>query len=143
MSRPRMLTLMLAGLTLAVAACNQPEVVTALDRTFHLGVGRQAVMPKERLEVGFASVNGDSRCPEGTTCVWAGQARLAMWLRPEGGGTPEAFEAVVSGAASPDSTPPVNVGDYSVRIMKLLPYPKGGQAIDSTTYVVELRVSKR
>jgi hypothetical protein len=143
MARHRKLHLVLAGLALAAASCQSPEVVTALDRTFHLGVGRQAVMPKERLELGFAGVTGDSRCPEGTTCVWAGEARLAMWLRPEGGGATETFEARVSGSASPDSTPPVTVGDYTVRVFRLLPYPKGGQAIDSTTYEVELRVSKR
>ncbi|HYM81159.1 MAG TPA: hypothetical protein VEY91_07075, partial [Candidatus Limnocylindria bacterium] len=107
----RQITLV-ACLTIVAAGCKRPEIVTALDRTFHLGVGRQAVIPDQRLEIGFERVTTDSRCPEGGTCVWAGEARVALWLRPEGRGETQAFEARLSASTKPDSAALVQVGEY-------------------------------
>jgi hypothetical protein len=128
---------------LLVWGCQRPEIVTALNRTFQLGVGRQAVIPDRRLEIGFERVLSDSRCPEGGTCVWAGEARVWLWLRPEGGGEAESFEARLSASTKPDSAAVVPVGDYDVRVFQLTPYPRAGQPIDTTAYRVEMRVTRR
>ena len=129
-----------ALLVILLAGCNQPEVVTALDRTFHLGVGRQAVLQTERVEIGFGRVTADSRCPEGAQCVWAGEARVAMWLGPEGK-TPQPFEIRVSASSNVDSAGIADVGGYRVRVLQLEPHPKAGVTTDSTAYVVTVRIS--
>jgi hypothetical protein len=129
-------------LAAAAAGCNQPEIVTALERRFHLGVGRQAVFPQEQMELGFVRVVSDSRCPEGATCVWAGEAVVALSIGREGGSR-EAFEARLPASTHPDSATVVDHGEYRLRLIGLEPRPKAGVTTDSTSYVLELRVSHR
>ena len=136
-------TVVLAVAAALIAGCNAPEIVTTLDRNFRLGVGRQAVMPTERVEVGFDRVISDSRCAEGATCVWAGESQLAMWLGREGGGDRQAFEVKLPAVAKTDSATAVDVGDYRVNVFRLTPYPKLDVPTDTTAYVVELRVTRR
>ena len=128
----------------AAAGCYaRGEVMSSLDRTFHLKPGNQAVFPRERLEIGFTRVVNDSRCPEGATCVWAGEAVVAMWTGVEGGGNRESFEARLPASTHPDSATVVDRGDYRVRLLALDPRPKAGVATDSTAYVLSLSVSRR
>jgi len=135
-------TVMTLSIAALAAGCNQPEIVTALDRTFHLGVGRQAVFPSQQLELGFARAV-DSRCPEGTNCMRAGEAIVTLWMGPEGGRKPEVFEARIPASASPDSATVVEHGDYRIRLIGLEPRPKASQPVDTTAYVLELRVTRR
>lgn len=48
-----------------------------------LKAGETKVVLGSRLNVKFLSVVEDSRCPEGTTCIWAGNAkiRIKVWKR--------------------------------------------------------------
>ena len=124
------------------AGCHKPEVVTALDHDFHLSVGGQALLPKERLEVGFLRVASDSRCPEGAACAQAGEAVLAMWMGREAG-TPEPFEARLPANVVPDSGAVIEHGDYRLRLFWLDPRPRVSESLDTTAYRLRLRVSRR
>lgn len=50
-----------------------------------LAVGESAQFTAENLELKLNAIPEDSRCPEGTVCVWEGQARFALSLahRPD------------------------------------------------------------
>lgn len=46
--------------------------------------GKQATVKKEKLTVKFVSVVEDSRCPEGATCVWQGNAKISLLVGKKG-----------------------------------------------------------
>jgi hypothetical protein len=137
--RRRFAVLLLAALS---AGCNRPEIVTAVDHDFNLAVGGQALLPKDHLEVGFARVLNDSRCPEGAACAQAGEAVLAMWMGREGGKS-EVFEARLPATVVPDSGAVVEHGDYRLRLFELDPRPRVSETLDTTAYKLKLRVSRR
>ena len=83
------LTKQLSGLlivgTLSFAACQSSNVAPTDSTSLSLRVNQSA-----RLSSGVAvrvdSIQ-DSRCPEGVTCVWAGQARVKMMLSKDSDST--------------------------------------------------------
>ena len=72
-------TLVFAFLLWAPASCDQKATVP-LKQEFDLKLGQSAVAGDERLKINFVSVVEDSRCPEGATCIWAGNAKIALTL---------------------------------------------------------------
>ncbi len=65
------LTLGLGGLFSANAA--EPE-------TLVVNVGQQKTSVRGKIKVKVVEVAEDSRCPVGTTCVWAGNAKIKITL---------------------------------------------------------------
>ena len=72
-------------LLLGFAACtsggrletpSQPQV--ALGEAFTLKPGQSASVQDGALRVRFESVINDSRCPRGVTCIWEGDAVVAV-----------------------------------------------------------------
>lgn len=62
--------LVLCGLA-SVGLANKPEVIT-------LQAGQQRTAAHGEITIKLVSVEEDSRCPEGATCVWAGNARIKV-----------------------------------------------------------------
>ena len=85
----------------------------------------------------FERVVGDSRCPIGTTCVWAGAAQARVWIRTHGGKT-ESAELTVG--ADSTVSPPVELGAYRLRGVRLDPYPRAQQTIHASDYRLTLRI---
>lgn len=76
------------------------------------------------LEVAFAEVAEDSRCPPMVTCVWPGRATIRLLLRRDG----ERAEALPSlWGLSTDGTPAEALG-YRFSLRALRPYPSAGKA---------------
>jgi hypothetical protein len=87
--------------------------------------------------VRFERVSGDSRCPVGTKCVWAGAAQVEMSVTTRAN-TRSTGELSVS-ADSTHSTP-ADVGRYRLLGMQLDPYPKANHTIDPASYRLTLRI---
>lgn len=121
-------------------ALAQPASVVkeaALDQEFELRVGQQVSIKKEGLRVTFSFVAEDSRCPEGVTCVWAGNGKVVLRL---------------SKAGKRSGTMSLNTGvdpkqdayrGYEVKLVSLNPYPKKNMPIKKKDYVARLVVSRR
>lgn len=67
-----------------------PEAATAEVRAsagagFELRIGEVAALRDADLLIGFRGVRSDSRCPADVTCVWAGDAVLAIGIARDGG----------------------------------------------------------
>ena len=45
-----------------------------------LNAGKQKTAKKSRLKIKFLSVTEDSRCPIGTNCIWAGNAKVKVQI---------------------------------------------------------------
>jgi hypothetical protein len=109
----------------------------ALNQEFELKVGQQVSIKKEGLRISFSSVAEDSRCPEGVTCVWAGNGKVVLKL---------------SKARRRSATMNLNTGldpkqaayrEYEVKLVSLSPYPKKDAPIKKKNYVATLIVSRK
>ena len=109
----------------------------ALDQEFEIRVGQQVSIKREGLRVSFQSVAEDSRCPQGVTCVWAGNGRVLLRL---------------SKAEKRAATMSLNTGldpkqdtyrSYDVKLVSLNPYPKKDAPIKKRDYVATIVVTRK
>lgn len=118
-----------------------PIQVVGLDEPFKIREGDSVALPSESLEVHFDAVVADSRCPANAICVWAGEAKVAISLADASGDEIGTVELTLG--ANPDAAY-ANVGDHSVALMVLDPYPGTSQAAaqgDNPEYAAVLLVS--
>ncbi len=102
---------------------------------FSLEVGDSAVL--EGVEVSFAEVVEDSRCPDGAQCVWAGKARVRV--------TVDGTDAVLSVPNSPADGPEPSttiVGTLEVAVQGLTPYPSLEPSSDPLEVVLVVEMAE-
>lgn len=104
---------------------------------FTLKVGETVEIADADLTVRLLAVMGDSRCPVDVTCVWAGDAVVAVEVVLSG--SEYAFglhvnPGTVTGPGHAD------VGAYRIELEGLAPDPLAGVPIPQAEYTVTLRV---
>jgi hypothetical protein len=117
---------------LAMAACGNKVGTPSgekvpLGREFTLAVG-QSVVVEDDVRLTLKSVSDDSRCPVDVTCVWEGDAKVAVdVLTP----TPRAeHELHTSGRDSHEA----QHGAYRITLVKLEPAPRSTTTISASDY---------
>jgi hypothetical protein len=78
-------------------------------------------------------VTNDSRCPEGVTCIWAGEVVMTITFNSGG--------AVKSLSMSSTGQPEV-FGGYAVKVIDVLPQKAQGMDVNTTNYTVRFLVTK-
>lgn len=79
MMKPQICTTVMAIVLAAGCAVGaDTRVEASLDANFTLRVGETARVSTEEIEITFLSVNSDSRCAKGETCIWEGDAELQI-----------------------------------------------------------------
>ncbi len=63
----------LLSIALLMLACGRPILQTELDKEIILSPGQAVSIAGEDLHIKFIGVIGDSRCPRGVYCIWAGE----------------------------------------------------------------------
>ena len=125
------------ALVALVFACKGEGAVKAvqLGEAFRLKIAESARLSADALTITFKAVTNDSRCPQGTQCVTAGEAEVVL--------------AVKMGEKSQDVTVKVGtdqakatVEPYAIRILSLVPYPVANQTIQDADREIELRVDR-
>ena len=109
-----------------------------LGEPFDLKLGASVHLEDAPIEVSFLSVESDSRCPTGVTCVWQGECKIVLCLTPDGGDGQKVDLTVRSGA--PDLAEATVLGHH-VEVHAVRPYPTAAtpQPIpDAYTAVVEV-----
>ncbi|RMB56453.1 hypothetical protein EAX61_14555 [Dokdonia sinensis] len=85
----------------------------------------------------FLEVLEDSRCPKGTTCIWAGQAKVKVLVKEKG---QKAYTRIVT--KSPGAQGPISICEragYTISIASVLPVPEGPKgAPDKESYYLNL-----
>jgi hypothetical protein len=119
----------------AQPASNPKEA--ALDQEFEIRVGQQVSIKREGLRVSFQSVAEDSRCPQGVTCVWAGNGRVLLRLSKVG--KRAATMSLNTGLDPKQDT----YRGYDVKLVSLNPYPTKDAPIKKRDYVATLVVSRK
>jgi hypothetical protein len=130
------LIISLVGLVLSGCSSSQTQSSQInLNKPFDLAVGSTAQWKQENVSIKFHSVTSDSRCPEGTKCIWAGQAKFIMQVtQNEKTRDVELIQTGSSLGASVDL-----VERYTVSFT-LLPYPKAGKSINPDKYVLNMKI---
>ncbi|MGQ0540489.1 MAG: hypothetical protein ACT4O9_01405 [Blastocatellia bacterium] len=124
-------TLFLLGLGIfSHAAAQKPGDVK-------IGISREKPVVKNRLKLRFLEVMEDSRCPIGTDCVWAGNAKVKIQIRKPGG-VPKIFEL---NTAMGDQF--VLVEGYKIQLASLTPHPRADAELKKETYTAIFNVTKR
>jgi hypothetical protein len=133
-----MSVVVIAMVLLSSCSSSSTGVIKAsLGQEFTLPVGQTAALDSDKLKIKFDSVIGDSRCPTGVTCVWAGEATCQMVLVynnteyqvvfTEGGGINGSAEKVFQ--------------NYKLSF-RLEPYPEKDKQIGDNDYKLILTVVK-
>jgi hypothetical protein len=102
-----------------------------LEITLRMG---QAVRCGRGIVIRFQDVLQDSRCPEGATCISAGNARVALsvrrtWKRP--------LRIELNTNLEPRIA---RISNYTVELVRLSPTRRVQENLDKRAYVVTLRV---
>jgi hypothetical protein len=140
--RPNLKTILLVSLFLLLSLNSTAEASRKVKRAqlgqeFTLKVGEQAQIREAGLRITFSRVADDSRCPQGVTCIWAGNGRIILKASRGAG---KASDVQMNTNIEPKLG---RVGEYELRLVNLSPYPRSGSpAIKQGQYVATLVVAK-
>ena len=133
--------LLLIGVMFLAAGCSsngatEPGAVTI---TFEgLRLGDQVSIDAVDATLRFAEAVSDSRCPEDATCIWEGNARLALLLVGDSG-LVTAFHLNTSpNAAEGEGQIRFLYGGYEISIAQLLPRPRTDRVISPGEYRLDV-----
>lgn len=105
---------------------------------FKLRAGGRAVLEGEGLKVRFDSVAGDSRCPTGVTCVWAGNAEVLV--EADSGGGPAVLRLNTHGGENYPKE--ARHRQYVVVLVGLTPHPAKDARTKAADYEATLVIRK-
>jgi len=115
----------------ALAACGRGGAA-ALNEPFQLAPGEWAHFKTEDLEIGFAGIDEDSRCPSTVACVWAGQVVVRLTLRRNSRNKDVAVR----------ETEGVTVDGYTINILQVLPPRVSSSPVAPADYRVTLKITR-
>ena len=121
-------------LTLLFGGFLQANAQTA--RQIKLRVNAQKAVPASKLKIKFVSVIEDSRCPEGTNCIWAGNAKVQIKVG-KAGGEMKTFE--LNSNSEPNT---ISFEGYEIKLINLEPHPKANVRINRNSYTAIFGVGK-
>jgi hypothetical protein len=115
---------------------NQAAVKAELGAKVTIGVGQGASITGQDLLVTFNEMIGDSRCPEGATCIWAGVASARVTILHQG-------KSYAMALNQPGLTEQATAAfaDYTLTF-SLAPYPKVGGEIALKDYKLTLTLTR-
>lgn len=109
----------------------------ALGEEFEIRIGQQVSINREGLTVNFTQVAEDSRCPEGVTCVWAGNGKIVLRLSKA---RRRAGLMRLNTTLDPKQD---EYRGYEVKLVSLSPHPKKNMPIRRKDYVATLVVTRK
>lgn len=120
-------------LTLAFGATFALEAQTVQKQKVQ--INKQKKFSRSNLTVKFVELVEDSRCPEGTNCIWAGNARIKIEVSK--GRNKKTFE--VNTNLGPKGA---TYDGYQIELVALTPVPRENIRINKNGYVATFTVSR-
>lgn len=136
--RPLLLCFVLAGCGRGIG----PEILVAstdvtFNEEFDLAPAQTANLAGTDLAVRLDSVSGDSRCPQGAACVWAGDANVNLsLLRGKRMPTPVVLHVTLMPRRVDDGT-------ETIELVGLEPFARMQDPIKPSDYRVRLVIRKK
>jgi hypothetical protein len=134
MLRSAALALLLATTPTACGSASptQPPPVD-LGTEATLAPGGAVVVKEKDIQIGFVEVTEDSRCPRDATCVWAGEVKVQLTLRRDGG-EPTQREVREGDAAE--------FHGYKVTLVRVMPYPVSSKTTPAADYRATIKITQ-
>jgi hypothetical protein len=117
----------------------------SLNSSFNLKINQSAFIRTENIMIKLMDVHGDSRCPSGVECIWAGSVTADFEVNKEFGSQmdlPNKFNLTKEPTEEAHSFS-YDTQNYEIRIISVEPYPKSGSNIQKSDYSVTIIVSKK
>lgn len=108
-------------------SCGKTVLNAELNKEFSIKHDDKVVIDNEDLEVEFTNVTEDSRCPEGTNCIWEGRVVVQLMVNNH--------LVSVSTQTAKDTL------GYNFEIKEVLPL-KTTSVIGMDSYILKLIISK-
>jgi len=108
------------------------------DSPFKMTQKKGVEFENDDLKILFDKITEESRCPEGTTCVWEGQVKVQLTVKTKGGS--QQVEIIRKGKQKENVME--KVGNHTIYLMAVNPYPKSGEKISQEDYRISLVVKK-
>lgn len=121
-------------LTLAFGAFVAAEARTKQQQKVQ--IHKQKKFSRSNLTIKFVSLEEDSRCPEGTNCIWAGNAKIKVEISNRGRNK-QAFEMNTNLGSKG-----VTYDGYQIELIELTPVPRQNVRINKNGYVATFAVSR-
>ncbi|MDZ8189443.1 MAG: hypothetical protein RMX96_31975 [Nostoc sp. ChiSLP02] len=115
------------------------RVKATLNTEFDLKYGQIADLRTGGIEIKFAKVINDSRCPSNVTCIWQGQVTIELEILQYGRKVSTLNLNLIPGR---DGLGVKFLDKYTVKLIQVLPYPKAGQQIFPQNYIAKIVVTK-
>lgn len=127
---------------LAFTACNpaedeSPANSVQLGDEINMKIGEATQVTDTEISINFLSVLEDSRCPEGVTCFWEGQAIVQLEIAEADNAVIELTERAGHPELAKDT-----LGGYVYTLLELSPYPKEGEEITEEDYALRFTVKE-
>ncbi|MFT4759029.1 MAG: hypothetical protein ACI9XO_000170 [Paraglaciecola sp.] len=91
-----------------------------LDAPFKMTQKKGVKFENDDLKITFDNISEDSRCPEGTTCVWEGQVKVNLTVKTKNGS--EKVEILRKGKQKENAIQ--QIGTHTIYLMAVNPYPR-------------------
>ena len=122
--------------TLAGCAGNSAAVKVGIGETFTIGIDQTAQITDEEMAITFKEIIGDSRCPKGVTCIWAGMASARVTIVYKN-------DTYTIALNQPGLTSPVTETFFGFTLTyDIGPYPSAGEEITKKDYRLTVTVTK-
>ncbi|HEX8249260.1 MAG TPA: hypothetical protein VF599_13870 [Pyrinomonadaceae bacterium] len=131
-----MKTIFLTLILTLVFGCAVATAQAQTSQTLRVRVNQQKSLARSNLTIKFVSLVEDSRCPEGTRCVWAGNAQIRVKIT-DARGRSQTFEMNTNTGAKGAS-----FGGYAVNLTDLEPQLRANVRINRNAYTATFNISK-
>jgi hypothetical protein len=122
------------------SCAEDPDCVdAALGEEITIQVFDTATYCNENLSITFNTYPNESRCPTNVTCIWAGFVEIELSVNLKGKDTVLKLSTEPNVSGIPVQA---NVGDYSIKLIDVIPYPATNIRIDPNQFKVILLVEK-
>ena len=122
--------------------CIQPDdsvVPAELDVPFQLKINQVGIIKSENIKIFFLNVTEDSRCPSDVECIWPGQVTILINILKNYQSLGD-FNLTIPGDS--DEIAIIEFDGYSIKMIKVDPYPISTQEIQLSDYIVTFIVNK-
>ncbi|MBP6827569.1 MAG: hypothetical protein KA165_13490 [Saprospiraceae bacterium] len=110
-----------------------------LNKSFQLGHGATACLSDGDLTIRFDSIAGDSRCPLGVQCIWAGRADAVLTL---GHAKNSQTATLSSGDTGQGGVRETVFEGYTIKLESVEPMTEQGKTIEPKDYRLMLTVAR-
>jgi hypothetical protein len=118
-----------------VGGADTARAQTAGEEAISVGVNQSKRAMDRKLNVRVLLVVEDSRCPEGTNCVQAGNAKVRISIQ-KGTDPSKIFELDTNGQGT------ASIAGFEVKLDSLTPSPKSAAPIKQKDYVANFTVKQ-